>query len=410
MKGIQTGIPTIHSALDKLDKLANDPKRLDVDRSRFDREVSYVSNQSHNSTASLSPGSPSEVQRRERQQRRDREKWQLMKEHDASRANEQFDAQVYELEALIIEEIENRTREIPNGTNMNNLAHETVKNKWMKQGIWNEEWDHIAQPWWVWMHEDSPKATQAPYLNPPYNLKGEKLLTTRLGNKKVPRGDEPSRPFHQFIYQISEERERIEKDCVASSGTVPVSPSEDVNTKAYETVKSTWLRRGIWNNQWGILPGMAWKHESPLKIPDTDCELTPSPTESNEKLIFKPEDGSALSDAPPSGQADGPCSSKGNKKRKGVAAPVEKGSLLAGSLPAQADSPSAVGGRGASKRRRAAAPIDMKKPTRKFSKTVKRETSRFNPAVDDSNPRLNMHEGSRDTGRRRSTRVRNRAK
>lgn len=58
-----------------------------------------------------------------------------MKNHDPSRANNQFDAQVYELEVRIIEGIENRTLDVPNGTNMNNLAHETVKLNWKKQEV-----------------------------------------------------------------------------------------------------------------------------------------------------------------------------------------------------------------------------------------------------------------------------------
>lgn len=37
----------------------------------------------------------------------------------------------------------------------------------------------------------------------------------------------------------------------------------DVNTRAYDTVKNTWVERGFWNQNWGILPGMCWKHEAP---------------------------------------------------------------------------------------------------------------------------------------------------
>lgn len=39
----------------------------------------------------------------------------------------------------------------------------------------------------------------------------------------------------------------------------------DINTTAYENVKNTWTKRGIWNKRWGILPGMWWKHEEPLE-------------------------------------------------------------------------------------------------------------------------------------------------
>jgi hypothetical protein len=43
--------------------------------------------------------------------------------------------------------------------------------------------------------------------------------------------------------------------------TTPTPPN--INTTAYERVKATWVRRGIWNTKWGILPGMSWKHEQP---------------------------------------------------------------------------------------------------------------------------------------------------
>ena len=39
----------------------------------------------------------------------------------------------------------------------------------------------------------------------------------------------------------------------------------DINTTAYERLKSAWTRRGIWNNKWGVLPAMSWKHEEPFE-------------------------------------------------------------------------------------------------------------------------------------------------
>jgi hypothetical protein len=34
---------------------------------------------------------------------------------------------------------------------------------------------------------------------------------------------------------------------------------------AYWGVRDTWVRRGIWNDKWSILPGTSWKHEQPIK-------------------------------------------------------------------------------------------------------------------------------------------------
>ncbi|CAI7610652.1 unnamed protein product [Penicillium glandicola] len=128
--------------------------------SSFDRDPSYISHQSQNSTATLSPDDTCERLHRERQHRRYLQTLQLIKEHDASRPDQQFDAQVYELEARIIEEIESKTLDVPNGTNPNTLAHETVKKNWMEQGIWNEDWSEM--PLIRWLHEESPEPTPAP--------------------------------------------------------------------------------------------------------------------------------------------------------------------------------------------------------------------------------------------------------
>lgn len=72
---------------------------------------------------------------------------------------------------------------------------------------------------------------------------------------------EASRPYHQFVYQISKERERIQDESANEEG----ADAADINTRSYENVKNTWTKRGIWNGRWGILPGMSWKHEVPLE-------------------------------------------------------------------------------------------------------------------------------------------------
>ncbi|TWU71216.1 hypothetical protein ED733_000464 [Metarhizium rileyi] len=58
-------------------------------------------------------------------------------------------------------------------------------------------------------------------------------------------------------------RERIQDETRVEGA--PIEDSVDINTKAYENVKNTWIKRGIWNRKWGILPGMSWKHENPLE-------------------------------------------------------------------------------------------------------------------------------------------------
>jgi hypothetical protein len=67
----------------------------------------------------------------------------------------------------------------------------------------------------------------------------------------------------------------------------------NINTRAYENVKNTWTKRGIWNGRWGILPRMSWKHEEPLEEETADgpVPVPPNPAgngshEAGEAPIF----------------------------------------------------------------------------------------------------------------------------
>lgn len=85
---------------------------------------------------------------------------------------------------------------------------------------------------------------------------------------------EASRPFHQFVYQVSKERERMQDQRRRAD---IVSDPVDISTHAYEVVKDTWTERGVWNTKWGVLPGMSWKHEQPLqdKVREEMGDVTP---------------------------------------------------------------------------------------------------------------------------------------
>jgi hypothetical protein len=83
---------------------------------------------------------------------------------------------------------------------------------------------------------------------------------------------EATRPYHQFIYQVSKERERIDK----SSTSIERRWTANVNTRAYESIKETWIERGIWNPRWGILPGMTWKDQEP---PEEEADKDPVPVQ-----------------------------------------------------------------------------------------------------------------------------------
>ncbi|PGH29544.1 hypothetical protein GX50_07714 [[Emmonsia] crescens] len=81
---------------------------------------------------------------------------------------------------------------------------------------------------------------------------------------------EASRPFYQFIYQVSRERDQIQRATDRAAVTPTSTLPADINTKAYENAMRTWIRRKIWNRKWGILPGMTWKHEEPLELLTAD--------------------------------------------------------------------------------------------------------------------------------------------
>ncbi|EPE28169.1 hypothetical protein GLAREA_04960 [Glarea lozoyensis ATCC 20868] len=74
----------------------------------------------------------------------------------------------------------------------------------------------------------------------------------------IPQAEEASRPYHQFMQQLRQERQRMISD--AHSGWNLTSPG--INTEAAARVKESWKNHGIWNDRWGTLPGMAWKHET----------------------------------------------------------------------------------------------------------------------------------------------------
>lgn len=156
-------------------------------------------------------------------------------------------------------------------------VYESVKNCWIEQGIWKNEWNDEYQPYGPWKHEEplefeseshSEAESSVPIsvFGPPQRKRRQPKSIEEIGRmaeRRVvrEREREASRPYHQFIYQVSKERERIENKSTSIEGTW----TANINTTAYESIKNTWIKREIWNPRWGILPGMSWKHEEPLE-------------------------------------------------------------------------------------------------------------------------------------------------
>jgi hypothetical protein len=117
------------------------------------------------------------------------------------------------------------------------------------------------------LHSSAPRTVKA-------GTKRKRPAETEQDVRRVEREREASRPFYQFMYRVSGERGLIQEEA-SCSRQPPESPEElgtgttapappDINTTAYERVKSAWIRRGIWDAKWGVLPGMQWKHEQPF--------------------------------------------------------------------------------------------------------------------------------------------------
>lgn len=174
---------------------------------------------------------------------------------------------------------------LPRGPDLKELARKRVLANWMKWGLQEETWGDeptFAPDQWMYEkgypHDPSP----GPFGGQP---------TARKGIKP-----EQARPFYQFLAHVSLERSRISKEA-RSRPTHPWhrrdyevedynarlaqwevdkkayearrqggddSPA-NINTIAYDRVKTRWKQWGVWNDSWGVLPGMWWQHERPLK-------------------------------------------------------------------------------------------------------------------------------------------------
>ncbi|MCJ1479185.1 hypothetical protein MMC13_007869 [Lambiella insularis] len=290
------GLVRAQRALAALDA---DPLRLDRERQRFSHSPPpYTSNPSGTTTRSASPDPPSEEE-----QRRQRRRVQLGWEAEASLPYRQFSAQVNEEAKRIFEADLNGTHRIPVGSDERTIAGENVKKFWVEQGIWNNKWSQFACG--RWKHEESleleseletdskagpsplfsnfPKQPQPKPRRPKSDDEKRRIAERRAVRD---REREASRPYYQFVYQISKEREKIQEESANWEG----ADAAHINTRAYENVKNTWTKRGIWNGRWGILPGMSWKHEELRKEEAADG---PAPVPANPLVNGNHEAGEA---------------------------------------------------------------------------------------------------------------------
>ncbi|RDA86377.1 hypothetical protein CP532_1080 [Ophiocordyceps camponoti-leonardi (nom. inval.)] len=241
---------------------------------------------------------------------------ELTREHAATTPSHQFRAQV-QAEARLRNpgvRVGVTYRDIMKPTKLAiQPSVEAVKERWIKQGIWKPEWSVLDMPGDQWKHETGPvhvhpserrvdnAVNMLRILNEPRGRRTAKqsvervqeavknltmnetdpeveaaariLMTlkkaksnaaTRREIMKISqeitlrdiRERESSRPLYQFVFQLCSERRRL--SAVAKA-------TDAVDVMAYENTKKTWMEDGLWDKNWGVVPGMSWKHEHPLQ-------------------------------------------------------------------------------------------------------------------------------------------------
>ncbi|KAG6015421.1 hypothetical protein E4U43_005354 [Claviceps pusilla] len=224
--------------------LAGNSEQLSRARKRFSKSPpAYTSQSETQSGTPTEQDSPVGEEARHRMKRTVR----LWSARLASTPFRQFHDQVREVKDQLNRGEINKPPGISSYTHAENI----IKERWIEQGIWDDKW--IAAVVGNWKHEepqDQASSEQGP----------EKLPIQPSVQDLCSR--EASRPFYQFIYQVSKEREQI----IAKQS--PIDIAADINTIAYMKVKKVWIKRCIWNSKWGLMPGMTWKHEHPLDEDD----------------------------------------------------------------------------------------------------------------------------------------------
>ena len=179
-------------------------------------------------------------------------------------------------------------------------AEANVKYRWIQQGIWDEQWE--SQPRKIWKHElqdiQSPerpsdavkeggvKGLQRGHKRKLSDLKQEYHDVVRIAIGHQDR--QSSRPCYQFLYQFCQEREWIKMGLGNQGQGQGQSLDQDqdqdkdqdqpqyqdqnqqtkLDVRAYENVRSRWIRDGVWDDEWTFVPGTSWRHERPRKAPD----------------------------------------------------------------------------------------------------------------------------------------------
>ncbi|EEP79878.1 predicted protein [Uncinocarpus reesii 1704] len=328
----------VPQVIEVLQQLEDDPQRLALER---DREPPPPYQSSGETTQPPTPGPPVIDEYAQRCKRR--------KAHYRSQPGIQFDSQTYREHKRIIYQLDRcrsgRKQTLPFDQSMDLQANaeNNVRSRWIEQGIWLDAWgpawpegsepmttrwrfsrhrpDRFPEPGGRWGHEkkpeEQPDSAPEPQEDQQSKYHGSVFLSgaskpeqskaavedsasppqPRDSAEASPRDPEASRPYYQFLAQISHEREWI-KDELEYKRT----RTFDIDAMAYESVKKNWIEDGVWDSEWGDLPGMTWRHEYPMEneaderpypfvsgfASIKDTQLAPAPGFSGYPRLFGP--------------------------------------------------------------------------------------------------------------------------
>ena len=197
-----------------------------------------------------------------------------------SRPDAQFRIQIDDELGRIRAARDNELLQQPNLVDWEEAAETNIKYRWMQQGIWDERW--ASHPGKIWKHElrDSPSPVRSSK-----SVKDDGVSKLRTKRKRQPcdleeeyqeivrcaigfQNRQSSRPCYQFIYQFDKEREWIKMGL----STQHQDQHANIDMRAYENLKSRWIRDGIWDDDWALIPSTSWRHERPPKLP-TSLEM-----------------------------------------------------------------------------------------------------------------------------------------
>lgn len=296
-----------------LQRLCDDPLRLSLERHRRFNEPAppYPDSLTEDCTLPPSPGTPG-VDNFHLEQRR-------KEAHHKSKPLNQFKCQLKRYEARMLHQNAQKpfgrkeTLRFHDHLSTEANAENYVRSLWIDQGIWESDWDrawlensktlskwgdNAGQFQWthsnfetlpgaLWAHE-RPYAEAEPHPDPkvalqrqtrpfqgpvePFPSRGEQLTPYRghrtcissptgptLLEMPIVTNLEPSRPYPQFLYQISKEREWIKDEMGFNAPDISI----DLDAMAYQSVRENWVEDGVWHPKWGEIPGSSWLHEEP---------------------------------------------------------------------------------------------------------------------------------------------------